>query len=164
MKKLLYHLKRYIFTTISKRKIKSHGKNINVNFYSKFNNNTVLGNNCNFNGLVISGNGNVTIGNNFHSGKDIKFITQNHNYNGDKIPYDETYITKDIIIEDNVWIGSHVIILGGVHIKEGAIIQAGSVVVKDVEYCGIAGGSPAAVFAYRDKSKYEELKRKERFH
>lgn len=32
---------------------------------------------------------------------------------GKKIPYDETWIDKDVIIEDNVWLGNNVIILGG---------------------------------------------------
>ncbi|UTH00861.1 acyltransferase [Macrococcoides canis] len=164
MKRYIYYLKRFIFTSIAKKNITSHGNALNVNFLSKFNNNTFLGDNCNFNGFNVSGKGKITIGNNFHSGKDIKLITQNHNYKGEKIPYDDSYIIKDITIGDNVWIGSHVIILGGVHIKEGAIIQAGSVVVNDIDYCGIAGGSPAKVFAYRDKIKYEELKRKGRFH
>jgi acetyltransferase-like isoleucine patch superfamily enzyme len=45
---------------------------------------------------------------------------------GDKSPYDDTYIHTPIVIEDNVWLGSRVIILGSVTIGESAIIQAGS--------------------------------------
>lgn len=92
-------------------------------------------------------------------------ITQIHNYdNGKKIPYDDTYIYKDIIIEDNVWLGSRVIILGGVTIGEGSIIQAGSVVVKDIPKYAIAGGHPAKVFKYRDIEHYEKLKMGNKFH
>ena len=42
-----------------------------------------------------------------------------------------------IIIEDDVWIGFGSIILSGVHIHQGAIISAGSVVSKDVPDYGI---------------------------
>ena len=69
-----------------------------------------------------------------------------------------------MVIEDNVWIGNRVIILPGVTIKEGAIIQAGSVVVGDIEKCGIAGGHPAKVFKYRDIEHYEKLKSEWKFH
>ncbi len=53
-------------------------------------------------------------------------------------------ITKgNIIIGNDVWIGSNVIILSGVHIGDGAVICAGSVVTKDIEPYSIAGGVPA---------------------
>lgn len=83
---------------------------------------------------------------------------------GGAIPYDDTVITKDVIIGDNVWIGVNVIILGGVTIGEGAIIQAGAVVVKDIPPCGIAGGNPAQVFKYRDIEHYKKLKAENKFH
>ena len=39
---------------------------------------------------------------------------------------------KDVVIEDDVWIGMGVIILKGVHIGEGSIIGAGTIVTKDI--------------------------------
>jgi acetyltransferase-like isoleucine patch superfamily enzyme len=57
-----------------------------------------------------------------------------------------------------------VIVLPGVTIGEGAIIQAGSVVVKDIEKCAIAGGHPAKTFKYRDTEHYEKLKKEKKFH
>ena len=80
------------------------------------------------------------------------------------IPYDDTVISKDVVIEDNVWLGNRVIVLPGVTIGEGAIIQAGSVVVKDIPKCAIAGGHPANVFSSRDKDHYEKLKKEGKFH
>jgi acetyltransferase-like isoleucine patch superfamily enzyme len=130
---------------------------------TKLNRKTYLGKNCNFNGLVIRGDGKVTFGDNFHSGSGILIISRNHNYEGEAIPY-KGYIYKDIIIGDNVWIGSRSIILPGVNIGEGAIIQAGSVVANDIPKCGIAGGHPAKVFKYRDVAHYEDLKRQNKFH
>jgi len=51
--------------------------------------------------------------------------------------------SREIIIEDDVWIGFNAIILKGVRIGRGAIIGAGSVVVKDVEPWTVNVGSPA---------------------
>ena len=137
---------------------------LRVNGQSYVNANTYLGKNVNFNGMKINGKGKVVIGNNFHSGRDCHMITSYHNYDkGESIPYDKTYIHKDIVIEDNVWLGQSVIILGGVTIGEGAIIQAGSVVVKSIPKYGIAGGHPATVFRYRDIEHYEALKAQGKF-
>lgn len=127
--------------------------------------NTILHKNPSFNGLVIKGNGLVSIGDNFHSGEGCLIITQNHNYDcGSEIPYDSTYVYKNVTIEDNVWMGDRVIVLGGVTLGEGCIIQAGSVVVKDVPPCSIVGGAPAMVFKHRDIEHYNELKQKAAFH
>lgn len=59
--------------------------------------------------------------------------------------------TKNVsaIIGNDVWVGSHVIILGGVTIGDGAVIAAGSVVTKDVEPYSIVGGVPAKHIKYR---------------
>tara|TARA_R110002124_G_scaffold17175_3_gene72176 strand:- start:6976 stop:7485 length:510 start_codon:yes stop_codon:yes gene_type:complete len=134
-----------------------------INKKSVFNNNILLGFNCNFNGMDVSGGGLVIIGDNFHSGSECLIITQNHNINGDSIPYDNTYILKDVEIGDNVWLGNRVIILGGVKIGEGAVIQAGSVVVSDIPALAIAGGHPAKVFSSRDTLHYEYHKKNKNF-
>lgn len=100
------------------------------------------------------------IGDNFHSGKNIRILTTFHNFDhGTALPYDNTSYDRDVIIEDNVWLGESVIILGGVTIGEGAVIQAGSVVCKDVPPLAVAGGHPAVPFKYRDKDHYYELKK-----
>jgi len=130
---------------------------------TKLSRNTVLGENCNFNGMHIEGRGKVVIGNNFHSGKECMIITEFHNYKGNAIPYDNTNIKKDVVIGDNVWLGNRVTILGGVTIGEGAIIQAGALVVRDVPAFAIAGGSPAVPFSKRDEQHYNEMKQAGRF-
>ena len=148
-----------------RRTAQSCGPDLHVNGRSRVNRATRLGRNVNFNGLEIEGHGTVTIGDNFHSGPGCLLITQIHNYDhGKAIPYDDTYIAQDIVIEDNVWLGSRVIVLGGVRIGEGAIIQAGSCVVSDIPRCAIAGGHPARVFKCRDVEHYERLKADRRFH
>jgi len=131
--------------------------------YTKLSSNTYLGKNCNFNGLIIKGQGKVIIGNNFHSGKEILIQTSYHDYNGEALPYGKKSVHKDVIIEDNVWIGTRTIILGGSIIKEGAIIQAGSVVVGEIPKYAIAGGHPAKPYKYRDIEHYERLKKEGKF-
>ena len=48
----------------------------------------------------------------------------------------------DTIVGNDVWIGQNVTILPGVHIGDGAIIGANSVVSKDVEPYTIVAGNP----------------------
>lgn len=55
----------------------------------------------------------------------------------------------NIIVEDDVWIGFRSTILSGVHIGQGAVVAAGSVVTKDVPPYAIVGGVPAKVIRYR---------------
>ena len=116
--------------------------------------------------MVIAGGGKVVIGDNFHSGIECRMVSQLHKYDdGDAIPYDtKEYILRDITIEDNVWLGDRVMVLGGVRIGEGAIIQAGSVVVTDIPKYAIAGGHPAKVFKQRNIEHYEKLKAAGKFH
>ena len=141
-----------------RRKAVNIGQGFKVNGKSSINGEVTLGDNVNFNGMSIRGVGKTVIGNNFHSGIDCVILTSNHNYEGDHIPYDATMIRKTVVIEDNVWIGDHVMILGGVTLGEGCIIQAGSVVSCSIPACAIAGGNPAKVFKYRDREHYEVLK------
>lgn len=54
-------------------------------------------------------------------------------------------ITKEIIVEDHVWIGTNVIILKGVKIGSGSVIGAGSVVTKDIPKNVLAAGNPCRV-------------------
>lgn len=162
--KRLIRLRSQYYLWRVKRVVSTYKVPLKVNGKSFVTPNTHLGKNVNFNGMKISGGGAVTIGDNFHSGTECQMITQIHNYEGENIPYDSTYILKDIMIGDNVWLGSRVIILGGVSIGEGAIIQAGSVVVCDIPPCAIAGGHPAKVFSSRDKEHYFGLKKEGKFH
>ena len=151
------------YTNLCKKTAKQYGKGLHINHWSKFTSKTHIGDNCHFNGMKVTGNGIVTIGNNFHSGGGILILTSNHNYEGKSIPYDDTTIDGDVVIEDNVWLGQNVTILQGVKIGEGAIIQAGSVVVSDIPACSIAGGHPAKVFKMRNEQHYYELKSENNF-
>lgn len=135
------------------------GNDLRVNNPCVFTGDIYFGNNCNFNGMQVLGGGRVTFGNNFHSGINCMILTQNHNYDkGQAIPYDDTYITKEITIKDNVWLGNNVIIVGNIIIGEGAIVAAGSVVSKSIPDYAIVGGNPAKIIKYRDIDHYKKLK------
>ena len=54
----------------------------------------------------------------------------------------------DVIVEKDVWIGSNVTILEGVHVGRGATIAAGAVVNKDVPPYSIVGGVPAKLIKF----------------
>jgi acetyltransferase-like isoleucine patch superfamily enzyme len=165
LRNLLRRLRTHWYTAKVKRKVAGVGARLKVHRHCKVTRNTFLGTNVNFNGLRIAGGGKVVIGDNFHSGQECLFLTQIHNYDhGDAIPYDRTVITSEIHIGNNVWIGDRVIVLGGVTIGDGAIVQAGSCVVSNIPRCAIAGGHPAKVFKYRDIEHYERLERAGKFH
>lgn len=159
MKKKLIRIKSKVIKLVYILKYGIKIKKCKINSFCRFNGKEQFGENVNFNGCKIYGHGVVTFGDNFHSAAGLKIITSFHNYKGESIPYDKTLITKDVTIEENVWVGMDVKILGGVHIGEGSIIQAGSVVVKNIPKYSICGGNPASVFLQRDIEKYETLKK-----
>lgn len=55
----------------------------------------------------------------------------------------------DTVVGNDVWIGQNVTVMPGVHIGDGAIIAANSVVVKDVSAYCVAGGNPCRVIRKR---------------
>lgn len=55
----------------------------------------------------------------------------------------------DTVIGNDVWIGQNATILPGVHIGDGAIIGANSVVASDVEPYSIVVGNPVKLIRYR---------------
>ena len=56
---------------------------------------------------------------------------------------------KDVVVENDVWIGSNVTLLMGVTVGRGAIVAAGAVVNKDVPPYAIVGGVPAKVIKFK---------------
>ena len=153
-----------MYTYIALWRVGGYKKRPIVNGLTILTKNTFLGSNISFNGFRIYGGGRVVIGDNFHSGAGCRIITQVHNYNGTKLPYDESYRLKKINIEANVWFGLDVLVLANCIIGEGAIIQAGSVVVSDIPALSIAGGNPARVFSTRDEKHYLKLRNAGEFH
>lgn len=117
--------------------------------------------------FVISNSGTVIIGDNvgisstaFHCNKSIS-VGNNVKIGGNTVIYDTDFHSldpkirctgfeklsdvsmKEVIIDDNVFIGAHCTILKGVHVGRNSIIGAGSVVAKSVPENEIWAGNPA---------------------
>ena len=87
----------------------------------------------------------ITIGNNVGIAHGTRIYTLGHNIDSAK------FETKGapVMIEDNVFIFSNVMVMPGVTIGNGAIVLPGSVVTKDVPSRMIVGGNPARVIKER---------------
>ena len=53
--------------------------------------------------------------------------------------------SPDIVIGDNVWIGTRAVIIGGVTIGDGAVVGAASFVNRDIPAFSLVAGNPARV-------------------
>lgn len=135
-----------------KRIFKQCGKNVNVEKGAYFQNgfNVEIGDNS---GIGVNANipNNLIIGKNVLMGPDVMVFPSSHRFERkDQLILEQGYEEpKQVVIEDDVWIGARVIIVGGIRIKQGAVIGAGSVVTKDVEPFAIVAGVPAKVIKYR---------------
>lgn len=56
---------------------------------------------------------------------------------------------RDIIVEEDVWIGINVTLLAGAHIGRGAIIGAGAVVRGEVPPYAVVIGNPARIIKFK---------------
>lgn len=158
---LFRSIKSFFATLILKKRCKEYGRYVRAAKMPRISSvsTLIIGSQCGFNGITITGWGEVKIGNYFHSGTNVKIMLGSHDYDhDDKIPYGKGHTKKQVVIEDFVWLGSDVIISGNVHIGEGAIVAIGSVVVKDVPRYAIVGGNPAKVIKYRDIEHFNKLK------
>jgi len=96
----------------------------------------------------------IIIGNKVMFGPNVIVIGGDHNASmigkfmydvTDKRPQDD----QNVVIEDDVWVGSRAIILKGVRVGRGSIVAAGSVVTRDVLPYTIVAGNPAKIISYR---------------
>jgi maltose O-acetyltransferase len=93
----------------------------------------------------------ITIGKDVMIGPDLLAINRNHAHSR----LDTPMITqgyepeREIVIEDDVWIGARVILLPGVRIGRGSIVGAGAVVSASLPPWSVAGGVPARVLRLR---------------
>lgn len=93
-------------------------------------------------GCCFQDQGGIWIGDRCLIGHQVVFATLNHG----ETPEDRgQLIAKPIVLESDVWVGSHATIMSGVHIGKGAIVAAGAVVTKDVPAYHIVAGVPARV-------------------
>ena len=124
--------------------------------------NLFFGNNvyANFN-LTVVDDVEIIVGNNVLFAPNCTLTTANH-------PLDSTLrgkgyqYCKKIVIEDNVWLGSNVVVLPGVTIGANSVIGAGAVVTKNIPANSLAMGVPCRVvreITDEDKKFYDGGKR-----
>lgn len=96
----------------------------------------------------------IIIGSNVAIGPMTLIQGANHNCDRLDLPIvEQGHRTSRVVIEDNVWIAAHCVILPGVRVASGAVVGAGAVVNKDVPANAVVGGVPAKVLRYRDQSR-----------
>ena len=106
------------------------GYNIHVgqNFYAGFN-------------CTILDMATVRIGDNCLIGPNVGIYTAGHNIH--PVDRHKSGFAKPITIGNNVWIGGHCVVVGGITIGDNSIIAAGAVLTKDVPENTIFAGNPA---------------------
>lgn len=113
----------------------------NINIEDHKESNTVYSSFASSNGLYLNATNGINIAKNIMIASGVKIISANHDFkNRNK------HTKSDCInIEENVWLGTNVIVLPGITIGRNSIIGAGSVVTKDIPKNVVAAGNPAAV-------------------
>lgn len=105
------------------------------------------------------------------TGNHMSIVGMNLKQINDKVKdeYDINHeMDKDIVVEEDVWIGNHVILLSGVVVGRGSEVGAGSVVRGIVPPYAVVIGNPCKVVGFRftpeeiiehEKQQYEEADR-----
>lgn len=96
----------------------------------------------------------IDIGDNCLFGQFATVIGSNHGIAAASLIREQAWDTEKcgVTIGDDVWVGSHAVVLPGVTINQGAIIAAGAVVVADVPAYEIWGGVPAKKISTRPQA------------
>jgi acetyltransferase-like isoleucine patch superfamily enzyme len=142
-----YFIRHWYYRNVMGIKI-GKGSSIHLNCFVYGNNieiaeNAVINRRCN-----LDGRGRLYIGNNASISPDVHMITGDHDYNSVNF----SFRSKDIYIDDYVWIGARATILPGVRLGRGAVICAGAVVTKDVEDFAVVAGIPAVKIRERNRN------------
>ena len=104
-----------------------------------------IGTNCGI-GLSCVIIGPVKMGNYVMLAQNIVISGLNHGYEDVNMPPRiQKVVTRQITINDNVWIGANSVITAGVTIGKHAVVGAGSVVTKDIPAYTVSVGNPARV-------------------
>lgn len=142
-----YGIRHGYYRLVLKHKI-GRGTSIHLNCYLlgkhiDIGENSVINRNC-----FLDGRGKLTIGKNVSISPGVQLITGEHEMNAPSFEF----VSKDLCIEDYVWIGTNVIVLPGIRIGRGAVVCSGAIVTKDVGPLQVVAGIPARVIKYREEA------------
>lgn len=116
-------------------------------------------------GAIFTTRGGLRIDDGAIFGPRCRILTANHQYvSSEAAPYDGRVVLRPVHVECGVWVGADVLIVPGVRIGAGAVVAAGSVVVKDIDPCTIAGGNPCRAIKQRDAAAFERLRAEQRWY
>jgi galactoside O-acetyltransferase len=102
--------------------------------------------------IIDASDGEIEIGDNVLIGPFCVLRAANHVFSNPNVPIiEQGHEPGKIVIEDDVWLGAHVVVLPNVRIGRGSVIGAGAVVTKNIEPFSIAAGVPAKIIGNRDK-------------
>ena len=93
--------------------------------------------------------GRVELGDGVRIGAHTSILGFNHSMEPGSPVFQQPLTSQGIVIGDDVWIGSHVVILDGVNVGSHAVLAASAVVTKDVPEGAIVGGNPAKFIRWR---------------
>lgn len=135
------------------------GEDANIEKGAQFVSNMKLGKHSGIGANSIIAN-TTYIGNDVMMARECIINPNNHKIDALDIPMNQQGFepVKPVVIDDDVWIGSRVIILSGVHVHKGSVIAAGAVVTHDVPRFSIVGGIPAKVIRYRNEARISPSK------
>lgn len=138
----------------------SVGENVTIEtpFNANWGLNTSLGKNfySNFN-MTLVDDTDITIGDYVKFGPNCVLTTASHPIEPN-LRRQAYQFNRPIVIADNVWLGSNVVVFGGVSIGENSVIGAGSIVTKDVPANVVAYGNPCKVIrTVNDDEFYNEM-------
>lgn len=110
-----------------------------------------IGDSCSLNQFcVLNGLGGLTLGNGVRMAAHTVVLSSTHRIDDPGAPiHAQGMEPLRTIIGDDVWIGAHVVILGGIRIGAHSVIGAGAVVRDDIPEYAIAAGVPARVIRTR---------------
>ncbi|MFF0156807.1 acyltransferase [Streptomyces sp. NPDC005263] len=87
--------------------------------------------------------GDVVLGSGVRIGAHTSLLGFNHSMAPDRPVFQQPLTSRGIRIGDDVWIGSHVVVVDGVTIGDHCVIGAGAVVTRDLPAWTVAAGNPA---------------------
>ena len=89
----------------------------------------IIGNNVFFNSNInVTCLKKIAIGDNSKVGCNVCILDHDHDYKNDI----NEFLTDEVVIGKNVWIGANSVICKGVHIGDNSVIAAGSIVTKSI--------------------------------